>query len=342
LNPSGGLHIHGALALLALLLISACAVQERRDATTGRGQWDLATGSSIAHLHIPTAQSAAHLSPIVVLHGGPGAYAVELRESTQVLSRLSGSGRDVYFYDQVGGGLSERLADVTEYTVNRHIADLEAIRGEIGAERMVLLGSSWGATLAAHYAARYPNRVAGLVLSGPGVIHPGDWPDGYGRVEERMTQREQERFQKELEWPRLTEAIEASMVDPNRAAAILPDQEAGAFFDRIATNFYMPHMGCKESSLRPVVHGYGFWANRMTSRDFDASSDPKPALASLTTPTLVLRGECEYMHPAVAEQYHAVFRNSELINVAGAGHMVYWEQPQVFLEAVRSFLRGVP
>lgn len=52
----------------------------------------------------------------------------------------------------------------------------------------------------------------------------------------------------------------------------------------------------------------------MTSRDLDKSQDPAPSLQHSRVRALVLRGECEYMSRAVAEQYRDVFLNSALID----------------------------
>jgi pimeloyl-ACP methyl ester carboxylesterase len=81
------------------------------------------------------------------------------------------AGFDVYAYDQIGAGRSARLADVKAYTVARHVADLEAIRTTIGAEKIVLIGNSWGGTLAANYLAAHPEHggQAGLVVSHAGT-----------------------------------------------------------------------------------------------------------------------------------------------------------------------------
>lgn len=329
-----------ALVALWVLTLIGCASASSNELASPQ-YWNLPTGSTIAYLRAPT-RAAHRQAPIIVLHGGPGAYVVSLDATTRVLSPLSDTGRDVYFYDQVGGGLSERLTDITEYTVERHIADLEAIRAEIGAERVVLLGSSWGATLAAHYVARYPERVEALALSGPGVIHPADWPEGYGRVEERFTPEEVARFQAAVNSPRLEAALEAWSEEPNAGPSLFPDGEAGAFFDRITNEFYIPHLGCDGAMLDASSSGYGFWSNRMTGRDLNTAADPKPQLSRLSTPVLILRGECEYMRRAVAEQYQSVFRNSTFIEIQGAGHMIYWEQPDEFLARVTAFLEQLP
>lgn len=334
--------MRAALTSIACLALSACALGGDRTSSDGPRRWELPTGSTVAYLHVPARGASSRGAPIIVLHGGPGAYVVNLDETTRVLSRLSESGRDVYFYDQVGGGLSERLSDITEYTVDRHLADLAAIRAQIGADRVILLGSSWGATLAAHYTARHPEHIESLILSGPGVIHPADWPQGYGRVEERFSPEESERFRIAVNSPRLEAALEAWASDPNAGPRLFSDDEAGAFFDRIANDFYLPHLGCEGAHLNAKSRGYGFWSNRMTGRDLNASADPKPTLSQLDTPVLILRGECEYMRRAVAEQYNRVFSNSTLEDIEGAGHMIYWEQPEVFLARVTAFLARTP
>ena len=49
-------------------------------------------------------------------------------------------------------------------TLPHLIADMEAIRDKFGFERWMVVGGSWGATLALAYAQAHPQRVSGLVL----------------------------------------------------------------------------------------------------------------------------------------------------------------------------------
>ncbi|HET9447302.1 MAG TPA: hypothetical protein VFO35_13635 [Steroidobacteraceae bacterium] len=68
----------------------------------------------------------------------------------------------------------------------------------------------------------------------------------------------------------------------------------------------------------------------MTSRDPDVCPDPAPVLRrSSRVRALILRGECEYMKRAVAEQYRDIFPAHVLKDVPGAGHMIYWDRPSV-------------
>src|SRR3712207_2805724 len=76
-----------------------------------------------------------------------------MKGDAEYFGRLAGDGFNVYVYDEVGSGRSSRLEDPRGYTLERDVADLEAIREEIGAKRLVLIGHSYGGTLAAAYAA---------------------------------------------------------------------------------------------------------------------------------------------------------------------------------------------
>jgi proline iminopeptidase len=70
-------------------------------------------------------------------------------------------------WDQRGSGRSERRGP---YSVARSAADLDAVRAHFGPAKTVLLGHSWGATLALRYALDHPDRVSALVyVSGVGL-----------------------------------------------------------------------------------------------------------------------------------------------------------------------------
>src|SRR5918995_2321614 len=129
----------------------------------GQRFWELSTGSRIAYVRVP-AESRAQEAPIIFLHGGPG--VPDMEGDARYFGRLARDGFDVYVYDQVGRGRSHRL-DPRGYTLGRDVSDLEEIRAKIDAERVILIGHSYGGALAAAYAASHPKRVAKIVLSSP-------------------------------------------------------------------------------------------------------------------------------------------------------------------------------
>jgi pimeloyl-ACP methyl ester carboxylesterase/DNA-binding CsgD family transcriptional regulator len=72
--------------------------------------------------------------------------------------------RTLVRYDLRGCGLSDR--SVNPLRLDRWVDDLEAVAGALGLERFPLLGLCQGATIAAAFAARHPDRVTRLVLYG--------------------------------------------------------------------------------------------------------------------------------------------------------------------------------
>lgn len=99
--------------------------------------------------------------PVVVLHGGPGGGC-----SPAMRRYFDASAFRVVLFDQRGCGRSRPHASVHENTTWHLVEDIETIRKELGIERWIAFGGSWGATLALIYAIAHPNRVTRLVLRG--------------------------------------------------------------------------------------------------------------------------------------------------------------------------------
>src|SRR4051794_29072239 len=85
---------------------------------------NLPTGSKIGYTMI-RGKGKKRPYPIIYLHGGPGGDITD--RIIKVLTPLSDDGYDVFLYDQVGSGRSDRLDDIEKYTVERHVQDLQAI-----------------------------------------------------------------------------------------------------------------------------------------------------------------------------------------------------------------------
>ncbi|MEL7198204.1 MAG: alpha/beta hydrolase [Pseudomonadota bacterium] len=301
--------------------------------------WDLPTGSKIAVRQIRTPETNSQ-DPIIVLHGGPGAYSVSFKPIVDVHSELTNDGHDVYFYDQVGGGLSARLEDITEYSLDRHIADLKAIHDRIGSEQVILIGSSWGATLAANYIAKYPNDVAQAIFSGPGPIYRPDWTEtSEGNLDEKMSPEQKRQFDSAIEKPRLFATLILQDINPIAAVNFAPEREMGSFFDKIANDHYLPLAMCDPAKAVARSGGFGFWSIRMTGATLiNRTDDPKPALERNNLPVFILRGVCDYKSEDVARQYASVFPNSTYVAINDAGHMIYGESPGEYLRLIREFL----
>ncbi len=100
-------------------------------------------------------------TPVLFLHGGPGAGAGAVHR------RFFDPGFwRVVIFDQRGAGRSRPLGSLAANTTGELVADIEQLRHHLGLERWLLFGGSWGSTLALAYAQAHPDRVSGLVLRG--------------------------------------------------------------------------------------------------------------------------------------------------------------------------------
>lgn len=100
-------------------------------------------------------------TPVVLLHGGPGAGALPVHR--RFFDPLE---YRIIIFDQRGAGRSRPLGELRNNTTDHLIADMEGLRHHLRIERWHVFGGSWGSTLAMAYAARFPERVISLVLRG--------------------------------------------------------------------------------------------------------------------------------------------------------------------------------
>lgn len=299
-----------------------------QEPTPGTRYWELSTGSRVAYALTP-AESTPRATPVVLLHGGPGVpYSLQPDRLDRM---LAGEGFDVYRYHQVGAGLSERLEDARRYTLDRHVADLEALRMEIGAERVILIGGSWGGTLAANYMADHQNRVEKVVFESPGAI----WSPAFASAEGEGVLGGMP--------PRFYVVSALALVNPQAAHNLAPDHEMDGALQAVVGDV-LSGSGCgperRDSTPRP--EGVGYYTNVATNFDALRVADPRPDLKESRTPALVLRGECDYIGWEITREYRDVLPESTMLYVEDAGHLIDSDRPELYIEAVRSFLFDEP
>lgn len=98
--------------------------------------------------------------PLFLLPGGPGlnhlVYKLGLPEFEEHFT--------VVYYDPRGCGKSLGF-DESTFTLEKNIADIEAMRLSLDMDKIMLLGHSYGSMVALGYAVQYPHRVEKLILS---------------------------------------------------------------------------------------------------------------------------------------------------------------------------------
>ncbi|HRN89544.1 prolyl aminopeptidase [Hyphomicrobium sp.] len=97
--------------------------------------------------------------PALFLHGGPGSGCQHAHRRL-----FDGDRYHAVLFDQRGAGRSHPYLETRANTTQHLVADIERIRDRMGFEKMLIVGGSWGSTLALAYAEAHPERVSALVL----------------------------------------------------------------------------------------------------------------------------------------------------------------------------------
>jgi len=97
--------------------------------------------------------------PIVFLHGGPGSG---FQKTHRELFNLEKS--RVVFVDQRGAGRSKPRRSLKNNSTDYLLEDIELIRNRLNIDKWLVVGGSWGSTLALAYAQKYGKYINGIVI----------------------------------------------------------------------------------------------------------------------------------------------------------------------------------
>ncbi|MEV0153530.1 alpha/beta hydrolase [Micromonospora sp. NPDC050686] len=260
-------------------------------------------------------------APVVALAGGAAAHP-------SYLGDLAGLGeRHRLLVPHLRGvGRSPAPDDVELGSYWRQAEDLDRLRVHLGLDRLTVLGHSAGTRLALAFAARFPDRVAGLVLVTPPAAHLVDEPSD---AEALLDSRRGE--------PDLDAAVAAWAAGPFPAdGGPLDDAAFNAWQQRVAPRGYAA-WGATERAHAAAV-SYGFAANRAYF-SVDPPADLAARLGEVTAPVLVVAGGADAsagVAPLLA--LAKLFPAGEAVVVERSGHFPWVERPAEFRAAVDGFL----
>lgn len=221
--------------------------------------------------------------------------------------------RRVIRLDLPGFGLTGPMVD-GDYAMSRYVHFMTALLDELGVQKAVLAGNSFGGRVAWEMAAAHPERVEKLVLvDAAGYATPSvSVPIGF-----RIAQIPVLNTLMEVTLPR--SMVESSL----RNVYVRQERVTPALVDR----YY-------ELTLRA--------GNRqaLVERFRQAPSGQGAArIATLRLPTLILWGEGDRLIPPENAAYFARdIPGSEVVMFPGLGHVPHEEDPAVTVAAVRRFL----
>ena len=111
-------------------------------------------------------------TPIVLLHGGPGAGATPMHRQF-----FDPDHYRIVIFDQRGAGRSTPLGCIENNTLPLLVQDIETLRQHLNIERWHVFGGSWGSTLGIAYAQAHPERCISMILRGIFMLEQNeiDW-----------------------------------------------------------------------------------------------------------------------------------------------------------------------
>ncbi|GAA1411990.1 alpha/beta hydrolase [Kitasatospora putterlickiae] len=246
---------------------------------------------------------------VVLLHGG----LLDRHSWDEQFARLAARGHRVVRYDARGHGRSSTVSG--DYA---HHDDLRALLAHLDLPRAVLVGLSLGSRTALDTALTHPERVAGLVLTAPGISgRPFTDPFVKHHTERQIAALG---AGGEEGVGRFVEHFLRMWVDgPHRS----PAQVDGALRERLRAS----------ATANVLRHAAGFGAGR------PQEAGAADRLGEPATPTLVLTGDLDGAD--ILANAHALadaVPHARHLSLPGAAHMLPLERPDLFARELDAFL----
>jgi pimeloyl-ACP methyl ester carboxylesterase len=244
---------------------------------------------------------------IILLHG----FGASLHTWEPWARSLSAQYRVIRF-DFPGSGLSPPDPS-GDYSDARSMQLVAALMDQAGLARATLVGNSMGGRIAWNFAAHHPERVERLILISPdGFASPG--------VE----------YLKRTQVPVSVQLMRYIFPRPLLRMSLAPAYADPHFLDDALTSRYYD-----------LMRAPGARAAMIERMQQVVLTDPRPWLARIKAPTLLLWGEQDRMIPFTnAADYVQAIPDAKLVALAGLGHLPQEEAPERSLAAVRAFLEA--
>jgi len=235
--------------------------------------------------------------PLLALHGGPGS-------THNYFAPLAGHApeRPVALYDQIGCGNSDRPQDL-EWSLELFREEVDAVREQVGLERIHLLGTSWGGMLALEHVLAGARGIVSLVLSST-LASIDEWAEEQWRLRSALPSDEA--------------YFDEHFYRGPKPRAELERMEAGR-----APDVYHAMQGPNEWTVTGALRGW----------------DVRERLREIDVPTLVVRGRHDMCTDAIAGTLMNGIRGAREVVLENSSHTPILEETDRYLEVVADFLR---
>jgi proline iminopeptidase len=320
------------IASLALLLLISSFVF----AQTPTNVYPMQEGFVDANGVLIYYMTMGHGSPLMIVHGGPGASHDYFLPYLLPLARHN----RLIFIDERGSGRSERLEDVSKYTVEAMADDCEAVRRALGLGRISILGHSYGGVVVQAYAFKYQQNLTHLIL-GSTFSSTKEINEALAKMKAAMPDDKRKR---------LDELEKAGLYDKGEPweHGRYPEEYAKlawgpGYFPSLYQNHpdpnYDPAAGNTGNSWALYREMWGSHGEFVVDGNLK-SVEWVDKLPSIKVPTLIIVGDHDESDPVMSKEMHEKIAGSKLVIVPQSGHMTFVDQPNLFMKSVSEFVNG--
>ena len=247
--------------------------------------------------------------PVVLIHGNPGSC----QDWSRLYLPISNRYRAVAF-DRPGHGHSER-PNHRPITVEVQAEMLHAALRQLGIERPIIVGHSWGGSLALVYALEFPAEVSGLVLLAPAAYESDDGVSFLSKLPG---------------WPLIGDVLNF-VFTPLLGPWLVRTDIAKAFAPDPVPKKYLRH-ALAEWTRPKKVKWYSV-DDALLCGSLPKFADRYP---EITVPVVIVTGDADQIVPAEqnAERLHQVLPDSHLNLLPRTGHQIPFTRPEAVLAAI--------
>ena len=258
--------------------------------------------------------------PLFALHGGPGS-------THNYFAPLEGLAdeRPVVLYDQIGCGNSDRPQGI-EWSVGVFREEVDALREQLGLERIHLLGTSWGGMLALEHVLSGAEGIVSLTLSST-LANLALWNEEQLRLRAALP----------------PEVIE--VLDRHERAGTYDDPEyeeaMDVYFERHFYRGPRPRAELKAMAAGKAIDVYRAMQgpNEWTTTGALKGWDVRDRLHELDVPTLIVRGRYDMCTNVVAAELIHGIRDAREVVFEESSHTPVLEESDRYLDVIGAFLR---
>ena len=264
-------------------------------------------------------------TPLVVLHGGPGASHDYCEP---IADLMAATGRPVVLYDQLGCGLSQHLPDAPAdfWTVSLFKSELAALVEHLEIERFHLIGQSWGGMLGMEVALDHPSNLVSLTVANSPASMPL-WAQEADRLRSYLPA--------DVQATLLAHEADGTTDSPQYQAAV--DVFDSHYVCRV------PQPPCVVASFAQIAAEPTVYHTMNGPSEFHIVGtlknwDITDQLGQIDVPTLLISGAHDEATPRIVGEIHDRIPGSRWELFAWSSHMPHVEEPAKFQQILSEFL----